>query len=176
MGRQADEVRARTSYNVSMRLSVMLVCLLGLLSASVAATTVPPMTEAALGEAADVVVEGTVAHSESVWRGTRIITFVTVVSGEAPALTTTLVALPGGVVDGIAQVVPGTPVLNVGARYRLYLGAASGPKLNDNGARARGVVGFFRGAFLLVDGEAGPVAVPLDARGRARVIAKAVTP
>jgi hypothetical protein len=129
------------------------------------ATSIVTLDEAGLRAAADIIVEGEVAATETRIVGRRIITFVTLVSGAAPTLTTTLVAVPGGVVDGIVQLVPGAPVLHVGARYRLFLGAASGPRLDDRGPRARGVVGFHRGAFLLVEGAAGVIAVPLTERG-----------
>ena len=127
------------------------------------AMTVPVFTEAQLRDKADVVVEGVVAVSQSRRVGQRIITFVSIISGTAPLLTTTLVAVPGGDVDGFSQRVPGSPVLEVGRRYRLYLGAADGPRLDDSGACARGVFGFFRGAFLLDD--VGGGVVPLGEDG-----------
>jgi hypothetical protein len=137
------------------------------------ATTVPPMSPAELRAAADVVVEGVVVATTSRLVGRRVITFVTLVSGDRARPTTTLVAVPGGVVDGIAQVVPGAPVLEPGLRYRLYLGRADGPRLDDAGPAARGVVGFWRGAFVIGDrGEAHafqadgrpPLTSPVDAR------------
>lgn len=121
-----------------------------------AATTVPPMTPAQLRAAADVVVEGVVVASETRWVGQRILTFVTVVSGAGSSLQATLVAIPGGVVDGIAQVVPGAPHLAVGGRYRLFLGTPTGPRLDGRGPAGRGVVGFFRGVFV-IDDDAPPV-------------------
>jgi hypothetical protein len=149
-----------------MRLGV--VFCIGLLSFVPArATTVPPMSEAALQAAADVVVEGVVVATTSRLVGRRIITFVTVVSGEAPDLSSTLVAVPGGVVDGIAQVVPGAPQLELGTRYRLYLGRPDGPRLDDGPTRARGIVGFWRGAFVI--GDRGEVH-PLQPNGRAPVL------
>jgi len=120
-------------------------------SLSAAATTVPPMTPAQVRTAADVVVDGVVVTCESRWVGQRIITFVSVVSGSGPSLQATLVAVPGGVVDGIAQVVPGAPRLEVGGRYRLFLGTATGPRLDGRGPASRGIVGFFRGVFVLDD-------------------------
>ncbi len=128
------------------------------------ATTVPPMSENALRAAADVVVEGVVAATTSRLAGRRVVTFVTVVSGDPPALTSTLVAIPGGVVGGIAQVVPGAPQLQTGVRYRLYLGPPDGPRLDDGQPGARGIIGFWRGAFVL--GERGE-AHPLQPDGRA---------
>jgi len=143
---------------------------LALLAGPALATSIVPLSPEGLAAAADVVVEGTVAHAEARFVGQRIITFVTVVSGEAPALSTTLVAVPGGVVGDLAQVVPGAPVLHVGARYRLFLGAPTGPRAHDGGPRSRGVIGFFRGAFLLQDGPHGIVAVPLTERGEPAVM------
>jgi hypothetical protein len=118
------------------------------------ATTVPAYTPAQLQAAADVVVEGDVAVVESRWVGQRIITFVSVVVGTAPRLSTVVVAVLGGQVGDIAQRVPGSPRLDVGRRYRLYLGKADGPEFN--GQRTRGVFGLFRGAFLVEGGQ--PVA------------------
>ena len=149
-----------------MRLGVFLS--IGLLSLVPArATTVPPMSEAALRAAADVVVEGVVVATSSRRVGRRVVTFVTVVSGAAPDLSSTLVAVPGGVVDGIAQVVPGAPQLEPGARYRLYLGRPDGPRLDDGPTQARGIVGFWRGAFVV--GDRGEVH-PLQPDGRAPVL------
>lgn len=128
------------------------------------ATTVPPMSPAALQAAADVVVDGVVSGTECRQVGRRIITFATVVSTDAGHVRTTLVAIPGGVVGDIAQVVPGAPVLEPGVRYRLYLGRADGPRGDDDGPRARGIIGFWRGVFVL-DGRG--TATPLLPDGRA---------
>ncbi len=133
-----------------------------LLALPLSAMTVPSFTEAELREHADVVVEGVVAVSQSRRVGQRIITFVSIVSGTAPLLTTTLVAVPGGNVGGITQRVPGAPVLEVGRRYRLYLGPATGPRLDNGGSSARGVFGFFRGVFLLADVAGGLVPLGED--------------
>lgn len=144
----------------------LLLALLGLclIAPAAVATTVPPMDEPRMRAMADVVIDGEVTGVESRFVGRRIVTFVTLVSGTAPSLTVTLVAVPGGVVDDIAQVVPGAPVLEPGRRYRLYLGRADGPRLDDRGPAARGVVGFWRGAFLL-DERGAPR--PFHADGRA---------
>lgn len=132
--------------------------LLGLAPGPARATTVPPMTVAQLRAAADVVVDGVVVTSTSRLVGRRVITFVTLVSGESPNLTSTLVAIPGGVVGDVAQVVPGAPLLEPGRRYRLYLGRPDGPRLDDDGPAARGIIGFWRGAFVLGDrGDAHPL-------------------
>lgn len=125
-------------------------------------TTVATLDDAQLVARSDLVahVVVTAAHAERV--GRRVITFYDVAivetwstkeagPGTSPGATgpgsTTLVALPGGVVDGIGQLVPGTPVLEVGGAYVLCLGDDVGPK------GARGVVGLWQGAFALVDGE-----------------------
>ena len=130
----------------------MLVCTS--LAGPLHATTVPAYTVAQLQAAADVVVEGDVAMVESRWVGQRIVTFVTLVVGTAPRLSTVVVAVLGGQVGDITQRVPGSPQLDVGRRYRLYLGKAEGPEFN--GERTRGVFGLFRGAFLIESGQ--PVA------------------
>jgi hypothetical protein len=138
---------------------------LALLSAapSAVATTVPPMTEEQLRAAADVVVDGHVASATTRLVGRRVLTFVTIVSGTAPLLTTTLVAIPGGVFGDVTQVVPGAPLLDVGVRYRLYLGRADGPRLDDAGPSSRGIIGLWRGVRLL--GDRGEL-VPLQQDGR----------
>ncbi|MDP2343350.1 MAG: hypothetical protein Q8O67_20500 [Deltaproteobacteria bacterium] len=119
-----------------------------------AAMTVPPMTEAELRAQADVVVDGTVVAQHSAWVGRRVITFSTVVVGSGAAVRSYLVALPGGDVGAFSQRVPGSPVLAIGGRYRLYLGKADGPVDAPSTVKSRGVVGFFRGVFL-VDPSAG---------------------
>ena len=115
------------------------------------ATTVPPMTPAELRAAADVVFEGVVVATTTRLVGRRVLTFVTLVSGVGPLVQSTLVAIPGGVFGDVAQVVPGSPILEPGQRYRLYLGRADGPLLDDTGPAARGIVGFWRGAFVVGD-------------------------
>jgi hypothetical protein len=131
------------------------------------ATTVPPFTESELRAAADVVIDGRVVGSTTRLVGRRIITFVSIVSGSPPQLTTTMVAVPGGVFGDVTQVVPGSPLLEVGVRYRLYLGRADGPRLDDDGVAARGIIGLWRGVFLL--GDRGELA-PLQPDGRAPTV------
>jgi hypothetical protein len=118
---------------------------------SVAAMVVPPMTLDELRARADVVVVGRVTHQEVHRIGGRLFTFSTLVEGQGTQLRAHLVALPGGDLDGFSQRVPGSPVLVVGGRYRLYLGKASGPAIPGTTARSRGVIGFFRGAFVVDD-------------------------
>jgi hypothetical protein len=131
------------------------------------ATTVPPFTEKELRAAADVVIDGRVVASTTRLVGRRVITFVSVVSGSPPQLTTTMVAVPGGVFGDVTQVVPGSPLLDVGGRYRLYLGRADGPRLDDEGVAARGIIGLWRGVFLV--GDRGEL-VPLQPDGRAPTV------
>ncbi len=130
---------------------------------SASATTVPPMTVADLERAADVVVEGVVVDVDARFVGRRIITFYSIQSGRSPDTQTTLVAVPGGVVGDLTQLVPGAPVLALGQHYRLYLGSATGPRLDDVGARARGIVGFWRGVFV-VDDVGGVVGLGADGK------------
>jgi len=138
--------------------------------AIVAAMTVPPMTEAELRAQADVVVDGAVVSQHSAWVGRRVITFSVVVVGSGTAVRSYLVALPGGDVGGFSQRVPGSPQLAVGGRYRLYLGKADGPVDAPSTVRSRGVVGFFRGVFLVDDAHHGELVpfgddgLPLGAR------------
>ena len=117
--------------------------------AILAAMVVPPMTEAELRHQADVVVDGKVVSQHSAWVSRRIFTFSVVVAGAGPGLRSYLVALPGGDVGGLSQRVAGSPVLSVGVRYRLYLGPAAGPSDGSSPNKSRGVVGFYRGVFLL---------------------------
>lgn len=137
--------------------------------ALVASMVVPPMTEAELRAQADVVVDGTVIRQEVHTLGQRVFTFTTVIVGEGIEAKSYLIALPGGdvVVDGKAfsQRVPGSPQLALGQRYRLYLGKADGPAV-PGGARiaSRGVVGFFRGVFV-VDDARGHALVPFGEDG-----------
>jgi hypothetical protein len=130
--------------------SFLVLLLIACGATSAAATTVPSMSPSQLIEAADIVVDGVVIRSETRWVGQRIITFLTVLSGAGPSLTSTQIAVPGGVVGTFAQVVPGTPKLEVGGRYRFYLGAPAGPRL-DGGGPTRGIVGLFRGVFAVDD-------------------------
>lgn len=131
----------------------MLLALVALtLAPHVASTTVEPLDDAALVERSEVIARVVVtrAHAERV--GRRVITFYDVDMVETwraragVNVQHTVVALPGGVVDGIGQMVPGTPQLEVGKQYVLCLGADNGPK------HARGVVGLWLGAFAVVDG------------------------
>lgn len=117
--------------------------------ALVASMVVPPMTEAELRAAADVVTDATVQSQQTQAIGQRIFTFSVVVTGVGPSARSFVVALPGGVVDGFAQKVPGTPELVVGQRYRLYLGKADGPPLPGTTTKSRGIIGFFRGVFVV---------------------------
>ena len=117
--------------------------------AFVAAMVVPPLSEAELREQADVIVDGVVVAQHSAWVGRRVFTFSTVVSGTGTSARSVRVALPGGDVGGFSQRVPGSPVLSVGVRYRLYLGKADGPVDAPSTIKSRGVVGFYRGVFLI---------------------------
>jgi hypothetical protein len=122
------------------------------LLAILAAMTVPPMTEAELRSQADVVVDGTVVSQHATWVGRRILTFSVVVVGSGgSSVRSYLVALPGGDVGGYSQRVPGSPSLVIGGHYRLYLGKAEGPADAPGTVKSRGVVGFFRGVFLIDD-------------------------
>lgn len=136
------------------------------------ATTVVALSPAELGARSDLVADVVVRSRSTSWVGRRIITFyeVEVLDGwrsddpRPPA--TALVALPGGVVDGIGQWVAGTPVFDVGGRYVLCLGDDVGPR------GARGVIGLWQGAWLVVPGApAAPGAHPgADPGGAAGLI------
>lgn len=123
------------------------------LALALATMVVPVLTEAELRAQADVVVDATVVRQEVHRLGRRVFTFSTVLTGPGPAAQSYLVALPGGdvVVDGraLSQRVPGAPQLQLGQRYRLYLGKAEGPPLPGGHVASRGVVGFFRGVYVI---------------------------
>lgn len=152
---QAQEARAAAGCYETPMFRCLIASLMLSSLAPARATTVPPMSPRELRAAADVVVDGVVVATTSRLVGRRVITFVTLVSGDGSRPVSTLVAVPGGVVGDIAQVVPGAPMLEPGVRYRLYLGRPDGPRLDGEGPAARGIVGFWRGAFVLGDrGEA----------------------
>lgn len=121
------------------------------LAALLASLVVPPMTEAELRAQADVVVDATVVRQEVHALGRRIFTFSTVLVGEGTSARSYVVAVPGGDVGAIAQRVPGAPLLELGRRYRLFLGKANGPVAPGAVVAARGIVGFFRGVFVVDD-------------------------
>ncbi|MBI1948097.1 MAG: hypothetical protein HYS27_20570 [Deltaproteobacteria bacterium] len=124
-----------------------------LLTLPVGATTMPERSAAEVAAASALVVEATVLDARVVRVERRIVTVTelrvervlrSAEPGVAPTVVT--VALPGGELAGIAQKVPGTPELRVGARYLLCLSA-------EVLAGARAVVGLWQGAWL-VDGGA----------------------
>jgi hypothetical protein len=155
-------------HKAGMKLQVIVLAATLVSAASpILATTVPPFTESELRAVADVVIDGRVVGSTTRLVGRRVITFVSIVSGSPPQLTTTLVAVPGGAFGDVTQVVPGSPLLEVGVRYRLYLGRADGPRLDDKGTAARGIIGLWRGVFLI--GDRGELA-PLQPDGRAPTV------
>ena len=132
----------------------MLLALVALaLAPHVAATTVEPLDDSALVERSAVIARVVVTSARAERVGRRVLTFyeVDVVDtwhardAAGAQVKRTVVALPGGVVDGIGQLVPGTPRLQVGKQYVLCLGDDNGP------SGARGVVGLWQGAFGVVD-------------------------
>lgn len=134
----------------------MLLALVALaLAPHVAVTTVEALDDAALVERSDLIARVVVLGARAEYVGRRIITFYDVgivetwharsTVEQGTQGTRTVVALPGGVVDGIGQMVPGVPILEVGKQYVLCLGDDTGP------SRARGVVGLWQGAFAVVD-------------------------
>ena len=137
------------------------------LLAVLATMVVPPMTQSELRARADVVVDGTVVAQHSAWVGRRIFTFSVVVAGTGTSVVSYVVALPGGDVGALSQRVSGAPSLALGGRYRMYLGTAEGP-VDDSaagaGRKSRGVVGFYRGVFL-IDPAHNNELVPFDSGG-----------
>jgi hypothetical protein len=130
----------------------MLLVLALALAPHVVATTVEPFDDAVLVERSDLIARVVVTNARAERVGRRIITFYDVdvvetwhARNRTTSVVRTVVALPGGVVDGIGQLVPGTPRFEVGKQYVLCLGADDGPQ------RARGVVGLWQGAFAVVE-------------------------
>jgi hypothetical protein len=115
------------------------------LALALAATTVS-LSEAEIVDNSDLVARVTVLSAQAERVGRRIVTVYALEvreswRGEAPR-EPVLLALPGGVVDGVGQHVPGTPTLAVGSEYVLCLSA---PVLGD----ARALVGLWRGAWAV---------------------------
>ncbi|HEY4220048.1 MAG TPA: hypothetical protein VGO62_01870 [Myxococcota bacterium] len=116
------------------------------------ATTVPELDDAALIAQSDVVGELVIRSHVSAWVGRRILTFYEAdvvdtwrspASGAAPAHV--VIALPGGVVDGIGQKVFGTPALVDGAHYVACLGKITAPR------DGRMIIGLWRGLWSVDD-------------------------
>ncbi len=130
-------------------------------AAPTAATTVPTFTTEQLAQQADLVARVVIVAKrvERVGKAGRLATFYEVRvtdAWKAPAAgapATALIALPGGVLHGIGQLVPGTPVLHVGDDLVVFLSAPVGPK----GARA--TIGLWQGV-LRVGATAGAPLVP----------------
>jgi hypothetical protein len=120
------------------------------------ATTVEPVSPAALAARSDLIARVVVRSAAPAWVGRRILTFYELevleawrsADDEAPARV--LLALPGGVVGALGQRVAGTPVLEEGARYVVCLGDDVGPR------GARGIIGLWQGIWR--EGESGLVA------------------
>jgi hypothetical protein len=133
------------------RLRAVLFAFVTAVAAPAAATTVVPMTPAEIASSSDAVARVVVRGHEARWVGRRILTFYTVdvvdLWAERPGTQAlarrVIVALPGGVVGGVGQRVPGVPELVDGQSYVLCLGAATGPE------GARGVVGLWQGVWRL---------------------------
>lgn len=136
---------------------------------ALATMVVPVLSEPELRAQADVVVDGVVVRQEVHRLGQRVFTFSTVLVGSGVTATSYLVALPGGdvVVNGqaLSQRVPGAPQLQLAQRYRLYLGKPDGPPAPGSRVSSRGVVGFFRGVFL-IDGAHNDALVPFADDGQ----------
>lgn len=146
-------VRLRPRGLVAAALSALLgIAIVDTAGAPARATTVAPLSPAELGARSDLVADVVVRSRAASWVGRRIITFYEVEvldrwrSADPRSPATALVALPGGVVEGIGQRVAGTPVLDVGGRYVLCLGDDVGPR------GARGVIGLWQGAWRVVAG------------------------
>jgi len=164
----ADDAEGENGYVLAMSLarSLLFALVLAASAQGARAMTVPTMTDAELAARSDLVVDGRVVDARARWVGRRIVTFYVVEYVDDGKRETTVVAVLGGAVGRFAQKVPGAPVLEVDARYRLHLGRADGPRATDDGPPARGIVGFFRGVARLVDDGAGPpLLVPFDESG-----------
>jgi len=92
------------------------------------ATSLEQLTLDEMAQKSTAIVRARVTGSHSGMRGANIYTFFELQvmetwksSGQTPGLTTTEVAIPGGVADGIRQSVTGAPELKPGQEYVLFL-------------------------------------------------------
>lgn len=147
-----------------------LVSLSLLCAAPAAALSVVALSLEQIVAQSDVIVEGQVIDVKSRRIGRRILTFISmrvdvVVRGALPpppdgTPSTVVFAVLGGAVDGVTQVVPGTPRPALHARLRVALSKADGPE------GARHIIGYSQGLWRL-DESTSPPALPLDAaKGR----------
>lgn len=119
------------------------------------ATTVEQLDDRALALRSDLIARVIVKSARAERIGRRVITFYELdvkdawLTRDARAPMRTVLALPGGLVQvegrSLGQIVPGTPVLTVGAAYVLCLGDDVGPR------GARGLIGLWQGAFAVLD-------------------------
>lgn len=169
-GPRADDAGVANGYVAGMSpVRALLLALAFVCAADAArAMTVPPLSDDALAARSALVVDGTVIDARARWIGQRIVTFYVVEYVDDGRRATTLVAVLGGAVGRYAQKVPGSPVLDVGGRYRLHLGRAEGPRASDDGPPARGIVGFFRGVARIVERSGTPLLVPFTEAGEPR--------
>lgn len=130
-----------------------------LLPASASAVVLEPLSLEEMVDIADAIVVGHVVSRTSRYdsppRENRIVTDVVVVveqtlKGEPGSFV--VVTVPGGVVDGKGQMVPGGPVLKEGEEVVLFLNRTDG--------FSRTIVGFSQGLFLVYrDNPTGPARV-----------------
>jgi hypothetical protein len=169
--RRADDAGIQNGYGRAMarRCALLLALAVTAFADDAAAMTVPSFTDAELAARSDLIVEGLVVHASARRIGRRVMTFYVVEYFAAGARERTLVAVPGGADGRFVQKVPGAPLLQVGARYRLHLGRPDGPRADADGPPSRGIVGFFRGAAMITADRAGqPVLVPFTEAGEPR--------
>jgi len=129
------------------RSAASLLALTALLIAGAArATTVRPLSIDALHARADVVVRARIEAREARFVGQRIVTFhdarVEETYAGAPG-ERVVVGLLGGIVGAVGQRVAGTPELEPGREYVLFLGAPRG----FEGART--IIGLWQGVFAV---------------------------
>lgn len=134
------------------------------LSASLSATTIEPMSGEQLIDRAQIILVGECTEMRSEWFGRSLVTLFTVsvsevIKGEAPVEVT--VAVPGGFDTSgpvpIAVTFPGAPTLAPGEDLLLFLDTvedatafASGKSQNNVGGNFLNIVGFSQGAFPVV--------------------------
>ena len=100
----------------------LLICLA--VAASLRATTLEQLTLDDMIQKSTAIVRARVLGSRSGSHGTNIYTYVqlqTLETWKGSSSTTTEVAIPGGVVNGIRQSVAGAPELKPGSEYVLFL-------------------------------------------------------
>ena len=156
--------------------AVSVLCVLAVVVAQAAATTVRPLTDEELTAQANRIVVGRQVESRSVWLGRMLVTRVTVAVDETlkgDAALEVTVDIPGGIDINrripIGMSVPGAPSIASGEEVVLFL-----ERRGDMTAQGRGdtygIVGFSQGKLSVVkDAQGRQVVLRGGARGGTRL-------